>query len=89
MKEGTHPFYPSHYNADTKKYQSNADHLRETGVYGREKCSISFLKNMIELGGDAHDAGKGCRAWKNYFEESLKEPDSARKKEDHSTAGGD
>lgn len=87
MKD-THPFYPSHYNPNTNKYQSNSDHLRETGFYGRKKCSIPALENMIEIGGDLHDAGKGCGTWKQYFEESLKNPGSVRKKEDHSTAGG-
>ncbi len=82
------PFYPSHYNANTGAYQSNADHLRGTAAHAKQKCRVHSLVHMAELAGDLHDIGKYSDLWRQYFEANLHGRSRGGQKEDHSTSGG-
>lgn len=79
----------AHVDYETERVQSMQEHAGNVAFFSSNVCELPELKNLVELAGILHDAGKLGAANQNDFKNILKMGDKVHKHGlDHSTAGG-
>lgn len=79
----------AHVDYETQRIQSMQEHAGNVVLFLSNVCELSELKNLVELAGILHDAGKLGTKNQDDFKNILKLGDKVHKHGlDHSTAGG-
>ena len=79
----------AHVDYETQRIQSMQEHAGNVAFFSSNVCELPELKNLVELAGNLHDAGKLGTENQDDFKNILKLGDQVHKHGlDHSTAGG-
>ena len=79
----------AHVDYETQRIQSMQEHAGNVALFLSNVCELPELKNLVELAGILHDAGKLGTKNQDDFKNILKLGDKVHKHGlDHSTAGG-